>query len=39
MVSAGTNSGQMPARKCLEVLISALSKLSTAKMEKTISLR
>lgn len=39
VVSAGTNSGQMPAQKCLEVLISALSKLSTAKMEKTISLR
>lgn len=39
VVSAGTDSGQMPVQKCLEVLISALSKLSTAKMEKTISLR
>lgn len=39
VVSAGTDSGQMPAQKCLEVWISALSKLSTAKMEKTISLR
>lgn len=39
VVSAGTDSGQTPVRKCLEVLTSALSKLSTAKMEKTISLR
>lgn len=39
VVSAGTDSGQMPAQKCLEVWISVLSKLSTAKMEKTISLR
>lgn len=39
VLSPGTDSGQMPVQKCLEVLISALSKLSTAKMEKTTSLR
>lgn len=39
VVSAGTDSGQTPVRKCLEALTSVLSKLSTAKMEKTISLR
>lgn len=39
VVSVGTDSGRTPAQKCLEVLTSARSKLSTAKMEKTISLR
>lgn len=39
VLSAGTDCGWMPVRKCLEVLIFVLSKLSTAKMEKTISLR
>lgn len=39
VLSAGTDCGWMPVRKCLEVLIFVLSKLSTAKMEKTILLR